>query len=239
MILATSNVYGKPIVIAVIDSGFGYTKESLSEKHLCKYGHKDFTNDQEWTKDLNTVTKVPLDQYGHGTHMVGIIDKVAGNGNYCFVIVKFISGGKSQKLSAPSRDAIKYAIALKPDIINFSGGGVGFDYVEHYEIEKYLDSGGIFVAAAGNEGKNLEIEENAFYPAMYDDRIKVVGNNEMNGEHNYLSSYGKPVKYWEMGMNIKVFGLTASGTSSATAIRTGKIVKGLNGTQSHKTKKVR
>ena len=224
--LLTVQAYARPVIIAVIDTGFAYNIESLPEKHLCKYGHKDFSNDQKWAKYLDTVDRVPLDRNGHGTNIVGVIDKTANGGNYCFVIIKWFGGGVGSKENDNSAgQAMKYAASLNPDIINISAGGPDFDKTEYEAVEKYLNNGGILVAAVGNNNKDLGIKGNTFYPAMYDKRIIVVGNKEKNGERYFNSNYGKPVKNWEVGVGVEAFGITGSGSSQATAIRTGKIVK--------------
>src|SRR5271163_2109352 len=74
----------KTTTIAVIDTGFGFVK-NIKNAHLCKYGHKDFTAGTDISTDYNTVSPVPKDYDGHGTNIVGIIDKYAikGNLNFC------------------------------------------------------------------------------------------------------------------------------------------------------------
>lgn len=231
MVLALStpsDARKKPVIIAIIDTGFGYNDKSLVESNLCMYGHRDFTGDNKYSS-FDTIDSVPKDLHGHGTNVLGIIDKIAGGGNYCFVVIKFFSGKPGSKKEYSAKEAIRFATALKPDIINFSGGGSEFSYEEYKAIERYLNHGGIFVAAAGNDDKDLGQPTNTYYPALYDPRIIVVGNLERNGIKNDSSNYGKPVKYWEMGTNIKVFGIMFTGTSQATAIMTGKIVKRLKG----------
>lgn len=226
--LFISNAFARPIVVAVIDSGFAYTQESLAEKHLCKYGHKDFTEEQRWAKYLDTVDKVPLDLVSHGTQMVGIIDKFAGKKTkYCFVIIKVFNRNGMENDSIPTQKAFRYATSIKADIINFSGGGIVFNELEYKEVISYLANGGIFVSAAGNNGENLDEIGHTFYPAMYDKRIKVVGNLNQDGTRNPFSNYGKVVKYWEVGTDVKAFGTTGSGSSQATATKTGKIVRKL------------
>jgi len=223
LLLLASNAYAKKIVVAVIDTGFGYNAESLKEKHLCKYGHKDFTTDQKFVKILNTKDKVPLDTHSHGTNVVGIIDKFAGDADYCIVVIKFFVDNGEEKNAISSRLAIEYAVSLKPDVINYSAGSSRADEIEIDAIKKFLDKKGIFVAAAGNSSKNLGIEGN-FYPAMYDKRIYVVGNLDKDG-YASTSNYGKLVTDWENGTNVEAFGITLSGTSQATAVKTGKILK--------------
>lgn len=218
----------KKITIGVIDTGFGYNMQSLMETHLCKYGHRDLTSDQQFA-NFNTKAKVPLDLMGHGTNIVGLIEKYANKEDtYCFVVIKWYSGkvGVEEKDNA-LEGAIQYAVNLKVDIMNISAGGSGYRPKEYKAIVEYLDSGGLVSAAAGNDGANLDIPGNNYYPAMYDKRIMVVGNIYLNGSRVESSNYGMVVKYWETGYRANAFGLTLTGTSQSCAIHTGKVVNKL------------
>lgn len=230
--------------IAVLDTGFGFRGLGKSA-NLCKYGHKDFSKEKVFSKLFNTVTPVPLDMHGHGTNIVGIIDNLASlsNKKYCFVIIKFYSLNQTgiENLTA-SNKALKYVNDIKADFINYSGGGPHYSKNEHEYVKTFLNNGGTFVAAAGNENKNLDNFENAYYPASYDQRIIVVGNKKKDIDKTYnpryilkdkenkkierhsLSSYGKMVDRWEEGENVTAYGITMTGTSQATAIATGKII---------------
>jgi subtilisin family serine protease len=224
------------IKIAVIDTGFGFGNIGHSV-HLCKYGHKDFTTTQRLITGYDTKDPVPLDEHGHGTNIAGIIDQYAGDQNFCLVILKYFT----EKNSGPenlrsSNEAIKYAKQIGVDVINYSGGGVVRSVEEELLIKGFLDGGGTFVAAAGNEGINSDFFH--FYPADYDDRIVSVGalkvdiekvpvkerDENMRDYRTKVSNYGKSVKRWELGKNVVFENYAMTGTSQATAIATGKIV---------------
>jgi hypothetical protein len=55
----------------------------------------------------------------------------------------------------------------------------------------------------------------------------VVGNVDRSGKIANNSNYGKSITRWEIGVNVKAYGLIMSGTSQATATATGKIVAGM------------
>ena len=67
---------------------------------------------------------------------------------------------------------------------------------------------------------------------MYDKRIYIVGNLVKKDSRSIAntSNYGEPVNTWEVGTNVlsrlpgKSFGFM-TGTSQATAVKTGKIVR--------------
>lgn len=217
----------RPIIVAVIDTGFGYENKGKDAK-LCKFGHKDFTSAGLTAKEFNTVDPVPLDRHGHGTHVTGLINHYAGLGtrDYCIVILKYYDSKlpwKEQRENLQrSIDAINYAAKIHVDIINYSGGGVEWAEKEAKAVKKFLDGNGIFFAAAGNENANLS--KSAYYPAMDDKRIISVGNIDANGDVGLMSNYGYQVSCWELGTNVEMYGMSMTGTSQSTAIATGKFV---------------
>lgn len=226
----------KQLKVVVLDTGI--SSNHFDKNFLCPSGHRDFT-------------KTSLeDVKGHGTHISGLIDQYAkdiflsryGKNsdtkvlnskklNYCQIIIKFyhLSNHPSSTMSTYNA-ALEYAISLKPNIINISAGGEGSDDLEQILIKKALDQGTIVVAAAGNNGKTLNKIKGSFYfPAMYDDRVIVVGNGINKHEPAYTSNRGPLVKVWENGEKQLSLGIqdkdTLSGTSQATAVFTGKLIK--------------
>jgi subtilisin family serine protease len=138
--------------------------------------------------------------------------------------------------------AIRHAINIGADFINISGGGPGRNQSEHQLVKEALDKGIIFVAAAGNDGHKLgsmviaKTNRGAitrylasYYPAMYDERVIVVGNGENSANRRKTSNYGEVVDVWENGtFPIGAYGNRAvrlEGTSQATALVTGKLVR--------------
>jgi subtilisin family serine protease len=226
-----------PIRIAILDTGFGF-KDQGHEANLCRYGHKDFTKDRQFTHAFDTHDLVPLDVHGHGTNIAGIIDGYLkeAHTNYCFVIVKYYSEQQrgSENLLATIR-GINYAANIHADYINYSGGGPETNQFERAAIKRFLNHGGKLISAAGNENQDIDKPENAYYPAQYDKRIIVVGNLCKDGVE-YIqsdgtkikrcasSNYGEAVTRWEVGEDVTAFGITMTGTSQATATATGKIV---------------
>lgn len=218
-----------PIKIAIIDTGMGFSDKGADAK-LCQYGHKDFTDEQVFSDIYKTKISVPKDTLGHGTNITGIIDYFAKKSglDYCLVIIKFYSKEKGDSYNGrTSEKAIQYAVNLNVDIINLSGGGTSSSIIEKRAIESFLNNGGTFVSAAGNNKTNLDLKGESFYPAMYDSRIVSVGNINRDGSINSSSNFGEKVKRWEIGENVSVYGITLTGTSQATAVATGKLIKEL------------
>lgn len=217
----TSFATEKPKIVAVIDTGFSFSSDTKGVK-LCQYGHKDFSSQDIFERGY-TQTPVPKDIHGHGTNIVGLITKYAGNANYCIVIIKFFDPKASGIVSLNnSVNSIRYAINIKADYINFSGGGSVSDLSEQLMVKAFLNRGGKFIAAAGNEKQNIDIYP--YYPAAYDSRIVSVGSTDETGEKLPSSNYGSGVRKWEIGLDQVGFGIKMTGTSQATAITTGKII---------------
>lgn len=252
-VVKTECIEKAPIIVAVIDTGFGYQKHGRTAK-LCKFGHKDFTSDQEFVNkadldiEVNEKYPVPLDKEGHGTNIVGLIDKYAVGVNYCIVVIKYYSATTTTNNGDTTIKAIKYADDLKADFINYSAGGLEENKAETAALKKFLDRGGKVIAAAGNERSDIDNEKTGYFPARSDSRIFVVGNadkitqeefDELKDQNKtkktiyvnnklafpaHSSNFGYRVNRWEYGGAVEGFGVNMSGTSQATAIVTGKIL---------------
>jgi subtilisin family serine protease len=197
----------KPMIkVAVIDTGI-----ISGMPHLCDKGHKDFTNTSLIAENT------------HGPNVSGLIDDQVKSNAYCQIILKFWDEKSEVSGSHTSILALKEAISQRVDFINYSAGGKGFNVVEFALIEQALDMGITIVAAAGNDGKNLD-EKCDFYPACYDERIVVVGNLNEDGSRNSTSNYGSKVNQFVIGTNRCANSICLSGTSQAAAIVTGTLV---------------
>lgn len=190
------------IKVAIIDTGLDF--KYVNQVKLCPTGHKDFTG--EGLSDIN----------GHGSNVTGLIVKNNENVNYCVIILKAYAFKNIQK--AYITEALTYAYNLGVNIINLSGGG--FDEIpEEKEIVlKLLNKNIILVTSSGNDRLNLDISC-VYYPACYDKRIYVIGNLGLS------SNYGQIVDIKYNGVNQTAFGRTLSGSSQATALFTGDLIR--------------
>jgi len=215
----------KPEIIAVIDTGFGFAGYGKEAK-LCPSGHKDFSEQVDSPEKGVLTPVVPLDTLGHGTNIVGIIESYArpAHINYCILILKYYSNKNNSNNLLATVFSIREAIKLGAKYINYSSGGADPSKKEQTEVENFLNGGGIFVTAAGNDGLNLDIPKNHRYPPDYDKRIVVVGMLEKDGTKARISNYGSVVNRWEVGRSVLGYQVIQSGTSQATAVAMGKIV---------------
>ena len=211
------------IIVAIIDTGFGYGDRGLDAK-LCQTGHRDYSGENIFTNTYHTKDPIPLDTIGHGTNIVGIIDSYINDINYCIVVLKFYRKNKSNNTLRSTIDAINYATSIGAKYINYSAGGYIASLEERIAVISFLDNGGTFITAAGNEGLDLDFPFRKHYPSSYDPRIISVGMLNRDGTVARCSNYGKIIKRWEIGEDVVGFGLQASGTSQSTAVATGKIL---------------
>lgn len=207
---------GKKIKIAVIDSGLS---QEVNPDTLCHFGHKDFTDDKRFISFRGIPTRVPEETYEHGAHIAQSISEQLKGVDYCLVILKVFSGriAFEDRLGQITK-AIRYATRIGVDFINFSASGREYDKEEAKAVTEFINAGGTFIAAAGNDGMNLDA--NPAYPAMDDRRVICVGALDNKRNVADYSNYGKAITRWELGK-----GTHTSGTSQATAVATGKIVK--------------
>lgn len=191
--------------VAIIDSGI--------------FRHVDFRgciiNGKNFTEEGNSQNTT--DNFGHGTHIAGIIHSVEPNIELLPIKVLDRYGkGDTEDIT----EAIYYAIDNKSDIINIS---ISFED-EDKEIEKAIelakDKNITVVCASGN---NKKIE----YPAKYG---LSVGSLDQSGNISEFSS--KDCDVYAVGEDVKSTYLNDSyevltGTSMATATVTGYLAKKL------------
>jgi subtilisin family serine protease len=220
LVLGTSSYNNKQVKIAIIDTGLDLNDPRFKD-HLCESGHKDFTG--TGIKDVN----------GHGSHVTGLIHQYAENANYCMLIYKYYSETASGIQNMNNEIAsIDEAIKNGAKIINFSSGGPTFSEQEYDLIDQNPDI--VFVVAAGNESKDLDIRGNEYYPASYWLPNELVVGNIDNYGHKANSSNWSKKAVWEKGVNVistipcKLNDTYCkgymTGSSQATAIFSGKLL---------------
>ncbi|HEX4646319.1 MAG TPA: S8 family peptidase [Verrucomicrobiae bacterium] len=165
------------IIVAVVDTGIRYTHEDLAPNM--------WLNPQEnldgYTNDLYGINLVnngrgngdPWDDYGHGSHVAGIIGAVGNNGvgiaGICWQVqlmaLKFIDANGNGTIS----DAITcmdFARSHGAKVVNASWGSFTFTSVALWDaINSLRDAEIIFVGAAGNSAANNDAYP--LYPASY------------------------------------------------------------------------
>src|SRR6266480_2134118 len=194
------------IIVAVIDTGVRYTHEDLADNMWVNPGEipgNGVDDDGDgYVDDVHGINVInhtgdPNDDYGHGTHVSGMIgavgDNTVGIVGVCWKVqimaCKFLDSTGNGFIS----DAIKcmdYARSKGAKVINASWGSTSFTSQSlHDAIDSLRQAGIIFVAAAGNSSQDNGV--NPIYPASYDlDNIISVAATTRTDDLAFWSNYG-------------------------------------------------
>lgn len=154
------------IVVAVLDSGVNYTHEDLAANM--------WTNPNDGGHGWNALagTNKPLDDQGHGSLVAGILGAVGDNGKGIVGVawkVQIMACKCLNSASPPTGTAsdaitcIEYARTNGARIINASWGGYTGSEAMSNAIYTARNAGIFFVAAAGNDSRNIDVTP--YYPA--------------------------------------------------------------------------
>lgn len=220
VLLISTIADAKQLRVAIVDTGLDQ-KDPRFSKLLCP-------GNLSWNFASNNSDT--SDHHGHGTHVAGLIKQYAGSSDYCLIIYKFYNGKSDLDPASATVAAFNRAVKDKVDIINYSAGGNGYEAEEDVALRNADRHGITMVLAAGNNGKDLT--NKPYYPAVLPLKNKiVVGSLDFDSKKPHASSnYGKEVSVWERGENLLSTLPNGhegylTGTSQATAIHTGKLIK--------------
>ncbi|KIL51162.1 cell wall-binding repeat-containing protein [Jeotgalibacillus campisalis] len=167
-------------LIAVLDTGVDHTLADLSDSVQTESGYNFVGRNTD-----------AMDDYGHGTHVAGIIAaatdnhySMAGINPYADIMsVKVLDssgGGDTEQIAY----GIKYAVDQGAQVLNLSLGGP-YSRVIEYALKYANDRDVTIVAASGNEGY-----EEVSYPGSSKYAIAVGSTNRMDIVADY-SNYGE------------------------------------------------
>lgn len=208
---AAGHTGASTVYVGVIDEGAMYNHEDLAgnfgnPKEIAGNGidddHNGYVDDHYgWDFDKNDNTTFDGTDDDHGTHVSGTIGARGGNAkgvagvnwNVTIISAKFL--GRRGGTTANAVKAVDYLTDLRTrDGLNLvatnnSWGGGGYSQALYDAIERANTANILFIAAAGNDGSN--IDASASYPAAYtNDNIISVAAIDKNGGLASFSNYG-------------------------------------------------
>ncbi len=208
---AVGHTGSSSVFVGVIDEGAMYAHEDLAGNVWTNpfdpvdgidndgNGYKDDIHGWDFNGNNNTTFDGTQDD--HGTHVSGTIGAVGGNGkgvagvNWSVTIISAKFLGNSGGTTANAIKAVDYITDLKTRhslqlvATNNSWGGGGFSQSLKNAIERANTQNILFVAAAGNDGKNND--NSPHYPSSYTNtNIIAVASITKTGALSSFSDYG-------------------------------------------------
>jgi subtilisin family serine protease len=225
---AWATTTGSPSVkVAVLDSGVELSHPDLVA-NIADGTNTLGADPQQVADDGCTNTTTVQDDFGHGTHVSGIVAAVGNNGvgvagvawNVKIQPVKVLdctgNGSDAQIIAG-----IDWAIANGAQVINMSLGGPGDSPVLDAAVQRAWTAGLVVVAAAGNGATNVP-----YYPAASPGAI-AVSATDPNDQLAPFSNYGSDIALSAPGTSIlstwraPTYYQVESGTSMASPIVAG------------------
>jgi subtilisin family serine protease len=170
---AFSMTQGAGVVVAVLDTGVCLAHPALAERLIAGW---DMVDDDSTPNDDG-----PGFGWGHGTHVAGIVARMAPQSQIMPVRVLDDNGRGSTFALAYG---IEWAVAHGADVINLSLGAEAGSRVLRDVIESALAQGVVIVAAVGNENSNI-----VQYPAGFGGVIGVAAVDDANVKADF-SNFG-------------------------------------------------
>ncbi|GAB6180373.1 hypothetical protein JCM14036_16920 [Desulfotomaculum defluvii] len=185
----------KQITVAILDTGVDLQHEDLKDALVKGY---NFISNNEDTND----------DYGHGTHISGIVGAVNNDKGIVGVAsgvkimpVKILNNQGSGDVMTEIKGII-WAVNNGANMINLSVGGRrykdgvdAFNPVEYAAIQYAISKGVVVVAATGNYSEAVS------YPAAYPDVIAVTSVNQL-GDYSIFNNFGEEVSIAAPGEDI-------------------------------------
>jgi thermitase len=178
------------VLVAVADTGIDYNHPDLAANYV-PLGYDWVNNDPD-----------PMDDFGHGTHVAGIIAAainnsvgIAGLAQVRIMAEKVMDVSGSGHLSDIAR-GIVHAVDKGARIINLSLGGPFNSNLLHEAVKYAYDHGVLVIAAAGNEATDVKS-----YPAAYNEVVAVSATDASDNPARF-TNYGDWVDVAAPGVKI-------------------------------------
>lgn len=197
------------VVVAVVDTGVDLDHLDLAGNLIPGY-------------NVISPGVLPQDDYGHGTHVAGIVAAITNNNvgvasiaGGCRIMPVKVLNSVGEGTDFDVATGIQWAADNGARIINMSLGGPDYSYALADAVDYAYGKNVLVIAAAGNDGL-----ESILYPAALS-HVVAVGATDKEDNRASFSNYGDTLDVVAPGVSI--FGtwwdnsyVYASGTSTAT-----------------------
>lgn len=179
------------VLIGILDSGIPMLGDFICHPDLYNADRyipgADLVGDGEWVKD----------NYGHGTHILGIIAATTNNENgvagvdwNCRVLIDQVFDSLGLGTHNTFKNGVLHAVDYGVRAINYSGGGLASSTKE--QAVRYADSNNVLLVASVGNGYGDSVQ----YPAHYADRylnVIAVSATTCDDQLSEFSNYGPAV----------------------------------------------
>lgn len=178
------------VLVAIVDTGIDYNHPDLMQNYV-PLGYNWINNNSD-----------PRDDFGHGTHVAGIIAAAINNSiGIAGVAQVRIMAEKSFDATGYGYDntiaeGIIHAAQKGAKIISMSFGGSDDSQLIHDAIKAAYNNGSLLVAAAGNSNTNVKM-----YPAAYPEVVSVAATDEFDNKASF-SNFGDWIELAAPGVDI-------------------------------------
>ncbi len=203
--------------VGVIDSGINAAHEDLKNV-VDRNFSKSFVAGFNALKD---------DEFGHGTHVAGIIGAQGNNGKgvtgVCWnvnLVSLRVYGDENKADTSRVVNAINYAKEIGIKLLNYSSSPTTNDLALYKCLENY---NGLFICAAGNRGIDIDSSNLQVFPACYnlDNIITVAATGYAAvslGKEDYLCGMGHFSNYGKESVDLAAPGINILSTKGSRYI---------------------
>ena len=197
------------VVVAVIDTGVRYTHRDLVTQMWVNPGEIAGNGADEdgngYIDDVHGLNAIldsgdPFDDHDHGTHVAGTIAAAANDENghvgvawkVKIMALKFIRNAEQggYGLTSDAIQCLQYAVSKGVKLSNNSWGGGPFEQTLFDAIQQARDKGHLFIAAAGNDSADTDLDP--AFPADYElDNVISVAAIDRKDKLASFSNYGR------------------------------------------------
>ncbi len=176
--------------VAILDSGVASDNSDISPKVVARANFSSASTGE--------------DNYGHGTHVAGIVAATANNTTGvasvcpdCTILDAKVLNDSGSSSNSSVANGIDWAVSNGAKVINLSLGSTSKTRSMETAINNAWNQGVVIVAAAGNNGSTTK-----FYPAAYPNVIAVAATDNTDAKASFSNHGARWVDVAAPGVNV-------------------------------------